>query len=79
MPKLYLAIFTNEYGFDYKLFDNPNKPEKWRQEIANKYWDEEIPDREKPKSLKVLADEYFHYMGEDAFEEWFEVSEIEVE
>lgn len=68
--KVWVAIYEHRYGHDIRTFDDAQKAEAWREEIAEDYWSN--LDR---GDLLFDVDVYW-VIVED---EWFSYNEYEVE
>ncbi len=77
---VHVAIWEHEYGDTVRVFAREGDAEKWRQEIADEWWEKEMDKREKPKDPKEAADDYFRAVGERLDRnEYFAVHTTEVE
>jgi hypothetical protein len=74
--KVYTAIYEHRYGQNVRVFDNIDKVEAWRSEIANDLFEEEFRGLvEKPDNLQEVTDIYW----EGVEDEWFTVEICDVE
>ena len=62
--KVFVAIWSHQYGEDIAVFDTPLKAELHRQSIAQNEWESEM-DKPMPESdpPNVIADMYFDALG----------------
>jgi hypothetical protein len=80
MPKVFVAIYTHRYGTDVRVFAKESSAEKWRVEIAEEYWDDEIGTRQpKPDKPEEMADAYWLYLLDHGNQEYFEIEHAEIE
>jgi hypothetical protein len=76
--KVWVATYQHRHGEDTRVFASEGDALQWREEIADEWWDTEMPkSRVKPEDSEALADEYWDYMEER--DEFFKYEEIEVE
>ena len=68
--KVWVAIYEHPHGQDIRVFDDIQKAEAWRREIAEEYWD-----TLDLGNLLFDADVYWDNVGD----EWFNYDEYEVE
>jgi hypothetical protein len=74
--KVYVAIYEHRYGQDVRVFDNIDKVEAWKSEIANEYFEHEFKGLvEKPDNLQEVTEIYW----DGVEDEWFTVEICEVE
>ncbi len=77
---VHVAIWEHEYGDSVRVFARAADAEKWREEIAEEWWEKEMGERQKPKDQKQAADDYFREIGERLDRnEYFTVHTAEVE
>lgn len=79
--KVQVAIYEHRHGTDVRVFQTEEGVEKWRQAIAQEWWDGEMdhdmPEAEPPT---VIADLYFNAMAERSSRgESFSSEEAEVQ
>lgn len=60
--KVWVAVYNHRHGEDIRAFDACLKAMKWREEIADEWWDKEIG-TERPVAIEELADDYWEEMG----------------
>ena len=73
--KVWVASYEYPYGIDLLAFETVDGAELWRQQIAEEWFDQELPDLDKPTDPVDLADTYFG----NVYGEYFSFSECEVE
>ena len=68
--KVWVAIYEHRHGHDIRTFDDAQKAEAWREEIAREYWDD--------LDLGGLLFDVDVYW-DNVQDEWFNYNEYEVE
>jgi hypothetical protein len=77
--KVFVAHYEHRHGDDIRVFATEEAAEKWRQAVADEWWEHEM-EGDPPSNPEELADEYFDRMGERYSDsEYFSVYEREVE
>lgn len=68
--KLWVAIYEHRYGHEVRIFDDAQKAEAWREQIAKDHW-----------SSLGLGDLLFDVdvYWDNVHNEWFSYDEYEVE
>ncbi len=78
--KVHVAVWEHKHGDDVRVFASAEGAGKWRREIAEDWWEDEMDGREKPEDSEAAADAYFAAMAErSGGNEYFTVRETEVE
>jgi hypothetical protein len=76
---IHVARYSHRHGADTRAFSSAEGAERWRQEVAQEWWDQEMrksmPKAEPPN---IIADLYFQAMA-DREQEYFEVEEVNIE
>lgn len=73
---VFVTLYQHRHGTDVDVFRTREAAEQLRVQIAQEWFDEELPDQKKPDNPDELADVYFKKVGERmGREEWFEVRE----
>lgn len=73
---VWVCTYGNKHGTDVSVFTSAEAAERYRQEVADDWWELELPtDRIKPDDPAEAADEYFEFM--EGYET-FTISEAEV-
>lgn len=70
--KIYLAIYTHNYGADYAVFSTKEKAVEWGNEIGKSYWAD--ASNEDPPT-EDIGDKYFEMIEF----EWFNIEELELD
>lgn len=65
--KVWVAVFEHQYGSDLSAFKTFEGAERWRQQIAEEWWEKEFPGTPKPDEPKACADEYFDRIDREYF------------
>ena len=65
--KVWVTMYTHEYGTDIAVFATEALAEKARQEIATEWWHDAFADHEMPVDLAERADMYFDAMCDSAY------------
>jgi hypothetical protein len=74
--KVYVAVYEFRHGNEIRVFDNIDKLEAWKSEIANEYFEEEFQGLvEKPDNIQEVTEIYW----DGVEDEWFTVEICEVE
>ena len=70
-----VALYEHRFGLDCRVFARPEQAEVWRQDIAQNWWERELPDEDMPTNPVVAANDYFALVTKESFK----VRELEVE
>ena len=70
-----VALHTHKYGAECRVFKRPEQVEAWQREIAQEWWDKELPDEDKPDDPGMAAHDYFFLVPG----EFFKFYEVELE
>lgn len=66
--KIHVAVWSHSYGEDIRAFKDADGPERWRQEIADEWWEYEIGDDvPEPSDPEEKADTYFERVESEFF------------
>jgi DNA-binding transcriptional regulator GbsR (MarR family) len=73
--KVWLATYTHRHGTDNRIFKKIKDAQRWKDKIAEEYWDDEIKSTTKPTDN--IGDQYFNLISENS--EYFDIEELDVE
>ena len=74
---VHVAVYEHRHGSDIRAFASPEGVTKWRREIADEWFEQEVG-KAKPADPKAMTDEYFEHVG-DACGEHFSSQEVNIE
>ena len=74
--KVFVAVYSYEYGEDTRVFSNFEAALAWRDEIAGCYFEQEFPHDKKPETN--LGDAYFELQSQIG-DESFRIIESQIE
>jgi hypothetical protein len=74
--KVWVATYQHRHGEDTQVFATSAAASVWKNDIADTWWEKELPSTPRPENEDTLGDVYFE-MLEDR-DEYFNVGEYEV-
>jgi hypothetical protein len=75
--KVYVAIYSHEYGEDVRVFQSLKSAEAWKDEIGGVFFSKEFPSDPRPDDN--IGEVYFDLHMERGRNEWFSVTEADIE
>jgi hypothetical protein len=64
-PTVHIAVYEHAHGSDVRVFTTHEAARAWKQEIAEKCWDIEMPSAlKKPADTQEMINAYFEHVGE---------------
>ena len=76
---VFLATYNHKHGSDVRAFKTQDGADRWRREIADEWWDQEMPaNAPKPEDSEARAAAYWAKMEENDRES-FDVNAIDIE
>lgn len=64
---VWVATYSHRYGSDVSVFATKEGAEKWREEIADNWFDHELHAMNRPDTKVRLADVYFANVPDESF------------
>jgi len=75
--KVFVAIYSHEYGEDVRAFQSLKSAEAWKDEIGDEWFSHEFPSDPRPDDN--IGEVYFSMQLNSGGDEWFSVTETDIE
>lgn len=75
--KVFVAIYSHEYGEDVRVFSSQKSAEAWKDEIGEVFFSKEFPSD--PKPTEAIGEVYFDMQLNSGGDQWFSVTEADIE
>jgi len=75
---VYVTVYSHKYGEDIHVWQSIESALNYKNQIAETWWDDELPDEPRPEDASEIGEQYFLLMG-DYGNEWFSLNKCEVQ